>query len=109
MTDNNSMPQGSNPQGETIEGTPLEQFVQHQRRALEETGKAIETFLPPGFKEHSSEAGRHFVQGFKILVDAAIQEMEKASKEIDERRRQQGDSSDRPATTGRTKVKVEVE
>jgi hypothetical protein len=110
MTENNHIPP-EQPTDETtnenVEGNPLEQFIQHQRRAVEETGKALETFLPPGFKDHSSEAGRQFVQGFKVLVDAAIKEMEKASKEFDDRREKGSD--DRPSTTGRAKVKVEVE
>lgn len=121
MTDNSTMPQqepASSNQGaenqEKVEGTPFEQFVKHQRRALEETGKAIDTLLPPGFKEHSAEAGRQFVQGFKVLVDATIAELEKQSKEFDARRRQQqqqstGGGDDRPSSTGRTKVKVEVD
>jgi hypothetical protein len=89
---------------------PLETFVNHQRRALEETGKALETFLPPGFKEHSSEAGREFVKGWKVLVDATISELERLSKEFD-KSRQTGSTGgdDRPSSTGATKVKVQVD
>lgn len=60
--------------------TPLEQFFFHQRRALEETGKALESILPPGFREHTQQAGREFAQGFRVLVDAAIDEIKKASE-----------------------------
>jgi hypothetical protein len=90
-----------------LEDTPINEFLRHQKKALEETGKALDALVPPGFKEHGSEAGREFIKGFKILVDAAITELEKASKEIEKRQTDEG--SDRPSTTGPSKVKVQVE
>lgn len=80
---------------------PFEAFIYHQRRALEETGKALESLLPPGFKEHTSEAGREFAKGFKVLIDAAIDELRKVSEKADD----EGKTS----STGKTKVKVEVD
>ncbi len=97
---------------------PLDAFVDHQKRALEETGKAIEALLPDGFKSHSKEAGKEFAKGLKVLVDAAVGEIEKASREIDKqmRQRQQPNtttvtdaSDDRPSSTGAQKVKVQVD
>lgn len=96
--------------------TPLEQFFYHQRRALEETGKALEALLPPGFREHSSEASREFAKGFRVLVDAAIDELKKISEK--EASPDEGETETpvesvkeepRPSTTGKTKVKVKVE
>ncbi|MCB9453484.1 MAG: hypothetical protein H6672_18795 [Anaerolineaceae bacterium] len=81
--------------------TPFEKFLFHQRRAMEETGKALEALLPEGFKEHGAEASREFIKGFRVLVDAAITEIEKAVEEEDD--------EDKPSTTGKTKVKVEVD
>ena len=43
--------------------TPLEQFIFHQRRGLEEFGKAMESLLPPGFREHTQAAGNEFANG----------------------------------------------
>jgi hypothetical protein len=83
----------------------LETFLHHQRRAIEETGKALDALLPAGFKEHGSEATKEFVKGFRVLVDALIDEVEKASRKGDE----EGEEAERPSTTGRTKVKVQVE
>ena len=60
--------------------TPLEQFIFHQRRGLEEFGKAMESLLPPGFKEHTQAAGSEFATGFRVLIDAAIDEIKKASE-----------------------------
>jgi hypothetical protein len=82
--------------------TPFEKFLFHQRRAIEETGKALEALLPEGFREHGAEASREFMKGFRVLVDAAIMEIEKAVEDDE-------DEDDKPATTGKTKVKVEVD
>jgi len=83
---------------------PLDEFLTHQRRAVEEMGKAIEALLPEGFREHGSEASKEFAKGFKVLVDAAIGELEKVSKKVEEEA-----ESKRASTTGRTKVKVQVD
>lgn len=86
---------------------PLESFIYHQRRALEEAGKALDALLPEGFKSHGSEAGREFVKSFKVLVDAAIDEIEKATSRVQPVESEDGE--DRPSTTGKTKVKVQVD
>ncbi len=88
--------------------TPLEAFVYHQRRALEETGKALEALLPEGFREHGSSASKEFVKSFQILVDAAINEIEKATSRVQEVEETSSDD-DRPSTTGKSKVKVQVD
>jgi hypothetical protein len=97
---------------------PLKAFVEHQRKALEETGKALDALLPDGFKEHSAEARREFVKGMKVLVDAALSELERASREF-ERGFNRGagagappappSGEERPPTTGANKVKVQVD
>lgn len=84
------------------------EFVEHQRRAFEETGKAIDALFPDGFKEHSNAARDEFRKGFKVLVDATIDELEKLTK-ADDSADADSDSDDPPSTTGRTKVKVQVE
>ncbi len=92
---------------------PINEFLRHEQRAFEETGKAFEALLPPGFKEHSREAGREFVNGMKVLFDAAVDGLQKASEDFDKNfnrsRPTSSDSDDRPSTTGTTKVKVQVE
>ena len=99
-----------NPETEPLEEepkNPFETFVYHQRKALEETGKALEALLPEGFREHGGEAGREFVKGFKALVDAAISEIEKATNQNADADTDGGDEP--PSTTGKTKVKVQVD
>lgn len=99
--------------------SPMERFFYHQRRALEETGKALEALLPPGFREHSGEASREFTKGFRILVDAAIDELKKVSEKEDEQTEallndgmvddEDDDDDDRPSSTGKGKVKIDID
>lgn len=85
--------------------TPFEEFLYHQRRALEETGRALESLLPEGFRKHGSNASKEFTKGFRALVDAAMGELRKARNgEIDEE-----DDDTPPSTTGTSKVRVDVE
>lgn len=110
-------------------GTPMDRFFYHQRRALEETAKALESLLPPGFKEHATEASREFAKGFRILVDATIDELKKVSEKEEEEvvaaveateasieeaveeviEEEQKIEEVRKPSTGKTKVKVKVE
>jgi hypothetical protein len=90
--------------------TPIEEFLYHQRRALEETGRALEALLPEGFRTHGSQASREFTKGFRVLVDAAMDEMKKATRRNRSEDADAGDDDDHgPSTTGRTKVKVQVD
>jgi hypothetical protein len=86
--------------------TPFETFLHHQKKALEETGKALEALLPEGFREHGEEAGKEFVKGFRVLVDAAVEELKKASDKVEAASE---DDEGRASSTGATKVKVEVD
>ena len=103
MTENNHIPEM-----EDKKANPLEAFVEHQKKAFEEGTKAIEALLPEGFRDHGKKAGEEFVAGFKVLVDAAIAEMEKLAKST-EKPEASDDDDDRPSSTGRTKVKVQVD
>jgi hypothetical protein len=102
--------------------SPLERFFYHQRRALEETGKALEALLPAGFREHGSKATEEFVKGFRILIDSTIDEMKKVSEREETEAEKttvtaevkEEDDNDKPTppttpTTGKTKVKVKVD
>lgn len=100
---------------ETIE-TPMERFFYHQRRALEETGKALEALLPPDFRNHAEEASKEFAKGFRILIDSAIDELKKVSEREDEDATNDNefdddhhDDDDPPSTTGKTKVRVKLD
>src|SRR5690242_2915253 len=89
---------------------PVESFIYHQRRALEHTGKALEALLPEGFREHGTSASKEFIKSFQVLVDAAIGEIEKATTRVEEvKDDKDNDGNDKPSTTGKTKVKVQVD
>jgi hypothetical protein len=92
-------------QTETKPPTPIDEFIEHQKRALEETGKAIESLLPPDFVKHAKEAQKEFLAGFKVLADTFVDEMEKVAKKTEDKAAE----DDKPSTTGKTKVKVQVE
>lgn len=89
--------------------TPLAAFVYHQRRACEQAFQALSALIPPDFKEHSREAGKEFVTSFRVLIEGVS---EAISRELNRMRgpAQFGGegSGSGPATTGKTKVKVEV-
>lgn len=95
--------------------TPMERFFYHQRRALEETGKALEALLPPEFRKHGGEASREFAKGFRILVDAAIDQMKNVSEKEDEdyeepeEEMDDDDNDEPPTTTGKSKVKIKLD
>lgn len=76
---------------EEKEQSRLEQFIEHQKRAVEEAGKALEALFPPEFKEHSKAAVNESMEGFKVLF----------SFEAD-------DSDEADSSTGKKKVKIEV-
>ena len=111
MSENEQVNQ--NPEGESSEAdpkNPVEAFIFHQRRALEHTGKALEALLPEGFREHGTTASKEFIKSFQVLVDAAIGEIEKATTRVqDAGEDAKDDGNDKPSTTGKTKVKVQVE
>lgn len=103
----NINPEENNDQDEAPR-TPFEEFLYHQKRALEETGKALEALLPEGFRTHGSNASKEFTKGFKALVDAAMDEMKKATRK-GEKPAQGEDDDTPPSSTGKTKVKVQVD
>lgn len=101
---------------EGVGETPLERFFYHQRRALEETGKALEALLPEGFRQHGSEATKEFTKGFRVLVDAAIDELKKVNEQhaSEETPSPTAEAKppveeEKPVTTGKGKVKVKVD
>ena len=88
--------------------TPIEEFLYHQRRAIEETGRALEALLPEGFRTHGTNASKEFTKGFRVLVDAAMDELKKAKPATSTTDADDSDDNG-PSTTGKRKVQVPVE
>ncbi len=107
MTDKTLNPEGERPEEPTRNA--FEAFLYHQRRALEETGKALESLLPEGFRTHSKQATNEFTTGLRVLIDAAIEEIKKANEGAKKAKVETTSEEDKPSTTGKTKVKVQVE
>ena len=104
----NHTPEGESP--DENPKNPVESFIYHQRRALEHTGKALEALLPEGFRDHGTSASKEFIKSFQVLVDAAIGEIEKATTRVqDANESNKDDGNDKPSSTGKTKVKVQVD
>jgi hypothetical protein len=97
------------PETEEKERNAIDQFIYHQRRALEEASKAVDALLPEGFKTHGAEAQKEFNKGFKVLVDAAIAELEKINRRSEQAAQDAQEGDPRPSSTGKVKVKVQVE
>lgn len=94
---------------ETAPRSPFESFLYHQRRALEETGKALESLLPEGFREHGAQATKEFTKGLRVLMDAAVDEVKKAADKVREQsdKATDGTEGDSPTPTGKVKVQVD--
>ena len=94
---------------ETAPRSPFESFLYHQRRALEETGKALESLLPEGFREHGAQATKEFTKGLRVLMDAAVDEVKKAADKVREQadKATDGAEGEPPSPTGKVKVQVD--
>jgi hypothetical protein len=78
---------------------PFEKFTEHQRKALEEATKALEALIPPEAREHGREAVNEFVEGFRVLFNAALDEIKKEVNEF---------GKDEDSAAGGRKVKVDL-
>ena len=58
-----------------MEETNFGVFLKHQRKALVEAGKALESFLPEPVREHSEAAYKEAVEGYKTLVNSTIDDI----------------------------------
>src|SRR4051812_21368386 len=88
-------------------GSPLNEFLTHQRKAAEETFKALDALIPPDFRTHGRAAKEEFLTSFKVLIDGTAEAIERELNRM--RSTQPGSGSgDGPSTTGKSKVKVEV-
>ncbi len=90
-----------------MERTPLAGFLHHQRKAAEAALKALGAFIPPDFRKYSREAREEYLKSFKVLIEGARATVEREMHRNKEEGNE-GDQPPRPSSTGKTKVKVEV-
>ncbi|MBX3065076.1 MAG: hypothetical protein KF726_18995 [Anaerolineae bacterium] len=55
--------------------TPLQEFVEHQRKAFAEAGKAMMALLPPKFQSHSEAAVKEAIEGYRALVNNTLDDI----------------------------------
>src|SRR5690349_11684369 len=57
------------------EPTTLEEFMEHQRKAFVEAGKAMLALLPQNFQSHSEAAIKEAIEGYRTLVNKTLDEV----------------------------------
>lgn len=65
--------------------TALDVFFEHQRKAAEQAGKALESLIPAALREHSTAAFKEMVEGYRQLfngvIDGVVDNIEKVRPE----------------------------
>ena len=54
---------------------PVETFVDHQRKAIAEASRAVESLLPDAAKEHGEAALKEMMEGYRSLFNRTIDEI----------------------------------
>jgi len=80
----------------------LDAFLKHQKAAVEETGKAFASLLPPEFREHAYKAMDENRASAEVLWDGLIEGIEFGLEKL--RPRREGGAA---PTQGKVKVDVE--
>lgn len=79
---------------------PLDAFVRHQVRALEETGKALVSLLPKEFRDHAGNAVDEARASWGALFDGVIDTVETGLDKLRSKPKEE---------PSKDKVKVDVE
>jgi len=56
-------------------GSPFDAFLDHQKKALNEAGRALESLIPVEFREHGRQAFKEVVEGYRELFNTALDEV----------------------------------
>jgi hypothetical protein len=57
------------------EPTVFDEFVEHEKKALQEFGKAFSSLLPEGLREHGEAAVKEMVEGYRRLFNATLDDI----------------------------------
>lgn len=82
----------------------FEDFVNKQKVAAEEFTKALEELFPPSFREHTRNAGKAFVESFKVLIDSTFQDLEEF---VNSKKKAAEEDTGTSAENGKVRVDVE--
>jgi len=64
------------------DATTMETFMEHQKQALAEARKALESLMPTGLKEHSAAAFNESLEGYRKLVNSMIDEVKANAEQV---------------------------
>ncbi len=57
------------------EPTTIEEFIEHQRKAFTEAGKALLAIVPKHFQSHSEAAIKESIEGYRTLVNNTLDDI----------------------------------
>lgn len=57
------------------EPTPFDEFVEHEKKAVQEFGKAFAALLPEGLRDHGETAVKEMVEGYRRLFNATLDDV----------------------------------
>ncbi len=81
------------------------EFLHHQRIAVEELGRAVESLFPKAFREHTAKAGKAFAESFRTLFEAAKDDLGEMFNKEKKGRDEEADNNGESAT----KIKVDIQ
>lgn len=84
------------------EKSSFDTFLDHQKKAMEEAGKALEALFPPEVRTHGRAAVNESIEGFRVLVNSVLDDIKVQVNKTEDA------ASESPKTTGKNKVKVDV-
>ena len=64
------------------EATPFDEFIEHEKKAAQEFGKAFATLLPEGLREHGDTAVKEMVEGYRRLFNATLDDVVKTVEKV---------------------------
>jgi hypothetical protein len=62
--------------------TVFDDFVEHEKKALQEFGKAFAALLPEGLREHGDTAVKEMVEGYRGLFNATLDDIIKRIEKV---------------------------
>ncbi len=85
------------------ETSTFETFMDHQMKAVEEAIKAVESLIPPDFREHGQAAVNESATGFRVLFNGVLDDIKtNVDQTIDSLKRDEAKHAEKG------KVRVEV-
>jgi hypothetical protein len=58
-----------------LENSVFGQFLEHQKKSVAETNKALQALIPQGVKDHSASAYKEAMEGYRTLFNGLIDEI----------------------------------